>query len=61
MGDREVATFSWLVRKGTIQDETAKSHGVSFQHCPGPTALKSRRNSKSKGIEVGVCPAFIKK
>lgn len=37
------------------------SYGSSLQHRPGPRAVTSRRNSKFKGTEVGVCPAFVKK
>lgn len=37
------------------------SYGSSLQHRPGPRAITSRRNSKFKGTEVGVCPAFVEK
>lgn len=36
-------------------------HGVSLQHRPGPAAVISRRNSKSKGAEVGLRVAFVEK
>ena len=61
MGDRKVTTFSWPVRKDTIQDKTGKQSWIEPSAFSSPRAVTSRKKNKSKGTEVGVCLAFVKK